>query len=961
VWDDPLADGEVRIELRRPDGTRRLVGVTELVGPRRASFRLPVTATGSFHVTAVATRNGAVENWTFEPLEVTASRRIDAVRLEKDWGEIGDTVRGTVQFHGAVETNDTIQVRVLDAGGRILQQMALANEERSYSSAIPFAFAVRDWMPMLLRVEAVLTDSRGELSKAHAFCRVTKRHRNQFHFVVWNWPTDDLAPYGLESFRANGVTSVLQGGEPPLSLAASDLSFVPYATSYRKSSHTVSAMLGPDGVMKGGCTHDPAVLAEQVRSVVERNHRAREHGVFVYSLGDENAVRGSCLSDHCLRAYQRYLQRIYGDIKALNREWNTDFATFDAITLLTGPLPADDAPRWFREYYEQRVRKDRTDNEGDGDAQIALGSTNDELRALQTENYARWYDRQAFQCFTYVEWCKAFVKGFREIDPKSLTGFEGTDSFTIRRLTTRSRQGGDLDAFVREVEYFGPYGGPANEVMRSIAPPTMPTGNWFGYSMDGEVLLKKYWGQITNGMNAVQWWRWDNLDGYHGFLAPTFLPHVGTRKLLEDTRIVREGLGDLLMQCTMEDDGVAMLYSMPSTHIAHFDGNRTYGLYKRDHILWHTILHDSGLQFRYVTDRMLRRGEFDAQRYRVLILPLAFAIGPEEAGVIREYVRQGGTLLADVRPGVYDGHTKPLESGALDDVFGIERNGRQDAVKLDRLVVAGKIAEQPLGPLHWGNWRGREIYPQMKVDPTVKVTTGKELGQAFPIHFWYTLNHPVCIVNEFGKGRAVLLNFPLYPTPPQPLIRDILSAAGVAAQIKVRTPSGSPIAGLEVTRWRNEGIELVALLGDHTGTVHVTLPEERVVHEIKEGQTLGALQEFTVDVRPHRATFLALLPAPSSAPRVGMPASVAAGEVVRVEVSVPGAAGLHAVHVTVGGPHGRELPWKKNFIVDGKPQSFEFVVAANDPPGVWTVRAKDLFTAKETHAPLRVEAAATGK
>ena len=77
------------------------------------------------------------------------------------------------------------------------------------------------------------------------------------------------------------------------------------------------------------------------------------------------------------------------------------------------------------------------------------------------------------------------------------------------------------------------------------------------------------------------------------------------------------------------------------------------------------MIHDAGVQFRYTTDRMLRRGEFDLFTYKVLVLPLTFAIGHREADLVREFVRQGGTLIADVRPGIYDGHCKPQAVGML--------------------------------------------------------------------------------------------------------------------------------------------------------------------------------------------------------------------------------------------------------------------------------------------------------
>jgi Beta-galactosidase trimerisation domain/Beta-galactosidase len=953
-WDKALPRANVRVALRRWDGHTTALGSVPANRRREAAFTLPSLRAGAYHVDAFAVDPKGVENWVSGEFTVTSPRWVEAVTLKRDWAEVGDTLAGEVALAGAMGHGDSVRVRLMDTRGRILAQSGAGAES---NAPIPFTFKVEPWMPMLLRVEAALLDGADEAAAAHAFCRVTKRHQNQFNFVIWNIPSGDLAPYGVESLARNGATAILQGGDPTLAMSASGLPFVPYATSFRKSSHTVTAMLDPDGVMKGGCLYDEATMKEWVDSTVERHEASRGHGVLVYSLGDENAVRGSCLSPHCLKAYQRYLAEVYGSIAALNEEWGSNYTAFEDVALLgQGDLPAADAPKWFKEYFAQRLQKNRTDSEGGGEEQIVFGDINDEMRALQAENYARWYDRQAFQNHTYVEWCKRFKDAFRQLDPKSLTGFEGTDSFSMRRLTTRSRQGGDLDRFVRELEYFGPYGGPANEVVRSIAPPTFPMGNWIGYTMEADVLLERYWDQITNCMNTVQWWRWDNLDGYHGYLNPCLDPFPATQELLDDTRIVRDGLGDLLMRCQMHDDGVAMLYSMPSTHIAHFDGNRTYGNYKRDHKLWHEALHESGVQFRYVTDRMLRLGEFDAKKFKVLILPLAFAIDPQEADVIREFVRQGGTLIADVRPGIYDGHCKPREHGILDDVFGIERTGKQDAVALDRMDVNGEIGSQPVS-MRWGNWEGREIYPQMKVDPTVAVTTGKELGKAFPIHFWGGLNHPVCIVSEFGEGRAVLLNFPIYDAPAQPLVEGILASAGVQPKVTLDAPGGGEVHGVEITRWQNGGIELMALLGTYDGDVVVELPETTQVYDMKARKAFGKVSEFTTPLRPHRAAFFALLPEQPSKPDVTLDTkSVSCGSVVTARISVPTAAGTHAVRLSVTKPDGEPAPWlTQTLLVDDEAQDLPLAFAFNDPEGKWTVRAVDLLTGQDMSTSVKVK------
>ena len=941
AWDNTVLGAELIVEIRRWDGEKVSLDSVRLSRAENATFEFPFLSEGQYHVDAFVKTTRSKICFASAPFEVKTSTRVTQVHLDKSWAEKGETINGTVDCEG-LKPEQVILIKLADVHNRVVKMI-----ETEPLAMTTFAFQIEDWMPMLLRVEATLFDNNNlDISSAYSYLNVTTRNQNRFNFVVWNYPGGDLAPYGLKSFVKHGATAVLQGGNPPLSLAANNLSYVPYASSYRASSHTTTAMLKEDGVLKTGCAHDPDNMKKWIERTLETYQDSREHGVFTYSLGDENAVRSSCFDPHCMPAYQAYLKKIYGTIEALNTEWESNYTSFDAIELLEDdPLPRDDAPEWFKQYYAQLRTLNLTDSQGGGEEQARMGDINDEIRALQNENFARWYDRQAFQCYTYVEWCKKFQAAFRTIDPKSLTGFEGTDSFSIRRLTTRSRQGGDLDAFVRELEYFGPYRGPGNEVVRSIAPKNYPMGNWIGYSMDKEVLLEHYWEQVTNCMNMIQWWRWDNFSGYNGFLMPTFSPIKGVQDFIDDTQVVRDGLGDLLMASEMQDDQIAMLYSMPSTYIAHFDGNRSYGDYTRDHKLWYKALHDSGVQFRYVTDRMLRLGEFDTKRFKVLILPLSFAMSPQEAQVIRTFVENGGTVIADVRPATYDGHCKPQETGLLDDLFGIKRNGKLHALPFDRMRIQGTIGEEDVF-MEWGDLYGKPVWPKMMVDPNVETTTGTALSQAYPIHYWSGLKHPVAIVNEVGKGRAVLLNFSVNNAPFQGLLKSILASADVRPQITIQTPEGESIKGLEITRWKNEDIDLISLFGKYEGNVVVTLPENKYIYDLNQRLNYGQANKFRTTVRPNRAAFFALLPEASpefEIETVGQTISV--GQTSEISIRIPSSAGKHAMRITATAPNGRIVPWFNRLILaDSTPTVVKFPLAFNDQLGIWNVNVTDLYT-----------------
>lgn len=186
---------------------------------------------------------------------------------------------------------------------------------------------------------------------------------------------------------------------------------------------------------------------------------------------------------------------------------------------------------------------------------------------------------------------------------------------------------GNVDQIVRNFSFWSPYPGTTDEVIRSIAPREFPRSNWMGYTKDADSLLQKYWRMVTRGRDSVWWWRWECIGRFHGWLAPDLRPYPAVKEILEDTRVVREGLGDLLLQSRMRDDGIAILYSYPSTFAHKLDEGAGFGEYEKAHVAWHKAIRDLGLQFSYVTDRMLRLGEFDGKRFRVLVLPRAEAIG----------------------------------------------------------------------------------------------------------------------------------------------------------------------------------------------------------------------------------------------------------------------------------------------------------------------------------------------
>ena len=875
--------------LRRLDGQQTPLLVPPAVGADGiVTLTVPRLRAGQYFVDVRASGKAGGEAWATAAFQVTSPLRVAAVKLNQAFSEIGGSLSGTANLVGLSAAGQaSVRVNVCDPKGRMI-----ARQELPAAESVPFRFAVEPWLPMLVRVEACVLVGGQEVSAASAFFNVTQRHRGQFNFLVWDMPHGTLGPYGEESLKRLGMTLHLGGGTPPQYVTANDVAWVPYTT------HVGQAC-------QPACWNDEKGVAEYVDKIVAPYTAARQSGVFVYSLGDEIITRGACTQPTCLAAYRKYLELEYKTIGALNASWGASYTRFD-------------------------------------DVQLSAPDDNQEAEGRRLKNYPRWYDRQAFQSYNFTRLCKRFVDGFAKTDPQARVGFEGAGTFEA---------GDDYDLIVRTNGFWSPYPGLGDEIIRSIAPRDFPRANWMGYTKDADTLLSKYWRMITRGCDSVWWWRWDGVSTFHGLLAPHLGPYKATEEMVKDTQVVRDGLGTLLLRSEMLDDGIAILYSMPSAYACQVEAGPSHGRYAPAHEAWSRLIREVGLQYRYVTDRMLRLGEFQASRYKVLVLPRMEALGAAEAEVIRRFAENGGTVIADVRPGLYDGHCKPVTKGVLDDLFGVERTALSEALS-DKAIISAAPGGGPLS-LEWD---------KAGYDAGIHVTDGQALGRCGAA--------PLVIVKKVGKGQAVLLNFAVTtfpalgsdaaPAAASDFVRQLFASAGVRPVIEVRSGNGQRAANLEIVRWRNGTTDMVALFREagQREEVTVTLSQPKHVYDLRQRRYLKREASIRTDILPCRATFFALTPERVAPPDVKLSARTATrGDVVKATLSCPGAGGTRSVLVRAWMP-GKAEAEALHQVVMVDPAGGANVclpIAYNDPPGRWQVSATELFTNKETTERLNVK------
>ena len=455
---------------------------------------------------------------------------------------------------------------------------------------------------------------------------------------------------------------------------------------------------------------------------------------------------------------------------------------------------------------------------------------------------------------------------------------------------------------------------------------------------------------------------------------------------MDSAQPVFDGLGKLLnIKSQMQHDGIAMLHSFASSQTSSLEAGPSYGTYSgwmtnseseaaqgvdwalkpggKNHMVWHRAIRALGLQFEYVTDRMMRLGEFRPDQYKVLILSQCEAIGAQEAEMIREFAANGGTVIADIRPGLFNEHCKPLARAALDDLFGVRHTGNVPAVK-------------ETGLIH-GEINGRRVatrISRLDVNPAVELTTGEALGQAGQT--------PIVIVNRVGSGQAILLNFAMcsFPNLSVPETHEakaeLLSAVFTSAEVKwplhLLDEKGNRRRNVEAVRWQTGDLEVVAIYGplddrraqwhnqnglllldplraaDVPQPVRIVLPQAKYVTEIGSDHQVGRTKQFTVHIRPFRPVFVVLSDRKLRLPVLTLPEQAAGpGESLRIRLHIPDAQGLHALKLRVTTPDNQPAAWfNRSVMVGPGGAQIALPLAHNEQIGDWTVQATDLYTGK---------------
>jgi hypothetical protein len=594
-----------------------------------------------------------------------------------------------------------------------------------------------------------------------------------------------------------------------------------------------------------------------------------------YNLGDESGIADLAafwdfdFSDQSLAEMRTWLKVQYGSLAALNHQWGTSFTAWDLVTPMT---------------------------------------TNEAMKQAD-ENFSAWADFKEWMDVSFANATKMGVDAIRSVDPDAYIALEGGQvpgwgGYDYARLSKvlPAIEAYDLGANV--------------EILQSLNPKLVRVITTGG---KGPAEKWRMWYELLHGNRGLIVW-----DDKHEFVNNDATVGPRGKEAAPFYTELTSGIGALFINSERQADPIAIHYSQASLRtewmleqkpkgeewVKRTSASEEGGDFQRLRESYCRMIEDLGLQYRFVSYDQVENGELLRGGYRVMILPRSSAISRTEADAMRRFVEQGGVLIADGEPAVFDEHSRKLSTSLLSDLFGGPHTG-------------------PVTELPWG--QGKAIYVNVDM-----------------VNYYRN--------RLLGKEQNAL-------RPMGKLFKD----ASVAPVFGLTESSGEPAVGIEVHTFRNGGVNVVGLLAnaqlyvedlgqpdaisnqrfEKPRTVLLTLPSESYIYDVRAAKPLGKKKQLTVQLDPYDPTVLSISPVPIPALAVSSPPRLGRGQSGQVGLSFSGStpAAAHVFHLDVVDPGGKIVPqYSGNVLAPGGRADKLLPLALNDQAGNWTIRVKDQLT-----------------
>ena len=867
--------------------------------------------------------NGRHYDWGSCVINVAKGAYIFNVSLDKDLVKVGEKIKVTTTLVPIRKGVYTVVAKVIDKFGRVT---CIEKREVDLNDKMEITFTLNT--KHVLTRSAIIQCSIFEGNHLNSLVRkqiivLQNRTWNDYEvYMPWSTPYFALPWYSTweEQVRKLGITIMDDPWGSFKYIAQVNVKGLGVywyrRDAYLKQKEMYYKTKDKSYLIRRPCLNDPEYRNEVKEYVIKRVNDYMKYSPMAYFLGDECSLTcygdafDLCWSPYCLAKFRSWLKQVYGSLDKLNEEWNTNFKSWDEVI----PMTTEEA-------------------QAHGD-------------------YAPWADHRTFMEITFTDIFRFIKEIIMNLDPQAIVGITGTQA-------PYPHNGCDWWRLDKVLDWLEIYSvGGQEELHRSFSNSTIICGAT-GYGAYGPKLKDQIWRRLFhNHRGALVFWVYSEID-------PDLKFNPSGRDLSEVFNEIERGIGKAIMSAKREHDGIAIHYSMASAHGAWIqDGKITKDLgystwtskefktFMNDRDGWNMLLEHLGFQYNYISTEQIENGILRSGEYRVLILPYSIALSPKEVEEIKNFVKNGGILIADAKIGLMDDHCKYIERlnwipirGALDDIFGIKRTN-QTSREAGYIDIIKKSYDNFTAPIE-----GLPIFP---VEPNIEPTTGIALAKGKEV--------PAIIINKYGKGVAVYLNFwianyvelgsKIAKERVLLLMDSLFKWLNVRPKIELFNTDGSRYYGGEVVRYSSGSIEYVALFVNPDTNKPVKLIVDlggtHHVYNVREKKYLGFTSNVTIVVDPGEPTILALLPYKVEDIEVKIVnKTLILGSVATLDAKIivtNGTAKGHTLRFEVYGPDGKErLFYSKNvYLDDSDSAEFSIPFAFNDPKGEWTIKVIDI-------------------
>jgi len=906
----------------------------EAAGDGPVKLALPPLPAGTYFLDLEVSQNGRKANWATVALTVTARPALTEVRMAAPFIDVADGKAAAVQAtailsEGAPERT-TVRFALLDNHDRLLQQ-SLAQIAKGEDRA-EGVFLVRSFSTTLGKVRAELRVGADLLAVGIGRFTARRRDWDRFFFMGWAGQPPSRAGHVYARMLAGLGLDARRGRTPALEeLEIADTVALP----------------GYQGMPRNGVDLSPERLGKVREETWKMVRAAVPLDPVAYYTGDELDYHGGDEQPSRIADFREALKKKYGAVAALNKQWETAYANFDEVGVLTtDAVKEEDKSRLTleKEYLE---------------------------KANVSRNYSRWVDQWLNNYRVFNDMNRLARLIIKEFDPYARVGVDCP-------MWEFARCGHDWYSHMKEFEMFAPYGREGEiqpyEDARSFARPNSFLGLTYGgylYNafVRGEELTDmewqrwRLWHGLLRGFSSV-WWYNLGPGAAEGNVSPGLLPYPTLEEACRQMARIRSGYHTLFSRLRRDYGPLAIHYSIPSRLVTHlladFGSERAFN----DHFLMQILRNDVGQSYTFVADEQIAAGAL--KDFKVLLMTTALAISEAEARELRKFVEGGGILIADGRPGITDEHGRWDEKNRLPALFGLSWKK-----ELGRKMLTAEIA---------GEYKGAAMHcaaRKFPADPAVELKGAKAVLQIEGV--------PLIAYNDVGKGTAMCLNIPFnyyrgYPTPDHlylyvgerdhnrligTILSAILRAHKIERKVRVETADGGWPWGLE-TSYHNDGEAQYVGLTKQRGSrnekdcaLTIWAPRAGHVYDMLNGTCFGQQETWRTTVRPADVQLYSILPYAVKGLEVRL-----TGEMAPRGGSIDGAVALdtggaravrHVIHMEVIRPGGQAASYlSANLETIGGAAKFRIPLALNEPEGEYTLAFSDVATQTRREAKVKV-------